>query len=180
MDLPPAFCPKNQPTASGFSVGSSGLMHSVLGRMVCEEVSEKDFKDLNKMEIRRVRFPSKVYDDVTDFPKYLDQQLAMEANLMTASWTRATLESADMIVLTSERKQKTNRKHGFLGFLAMTCFVSDLFFTFVKQELSTEHLRLFVKNLLVFSDEAWFKKLTAPKVSNKVPAGTCVCGIVFF
>lgn len=79
------------------------------------------------MYIKRVRSPSKVYDEFTDFPKYLDQQLAMEANLMSASWTKATLQSADMIVLTSDN-QKKNRKHAFLGLLTMTYFVSDVFF----------------------------------------------------
>ena len=101
-------------------------MSSVLGRMVSEEISEKDFKELSKMYIKRVRFPSKVYDEFTDSPKYLDQQLAMEANLMSASWTKATLQSEDMIVLTSDNRKK-NRKHAFLGLLMMTCFVSDVF-----------------------------------------------------
>ncbi|CAL1135187.1 unnamed protein product [Cladocopium goreaui] len=113
-------------------------MSSVLGRMVSEEISEKDFKELSKMYIKRVRFPSKVYDEFTEFPKYLDQQLAMEANLMSASWTKATLQSADMIVLTSDN-QKKNRKHA-----------------------------LFLKNWLVFSEEPWFKRLTASRVSTKV------------
>ena len=122
---PQHFVQKNSPRFS--SLFSSGLMSSVLGRMVSEEISEKDFKELSKMYIKRVRFPSKVYDEFTDFPKYLDQQLAMEANLMSASWTKATLQSADMIVLTSDN-QKKNRKHAFLGLLTMTCFVSDVFF----------------------------------------------------
>lgn len=54
------------------------------------------------------------------------------------------------------------------------------YFVTVKEELSTEHFRLFLKNLLVFSEEPWFKRLTASRVSTKVPAGTRVCGIVFF
>ena len=64
MDVSPAFCSKNSPRFS--SLFSSGLMSSVLGRMVSEEISEKDFKELSKMYIKRVRFPSKVYDEFTD------------------------------------------------------------------------------------------------------------------
>ena len=45
---------------------------------------------------------------------------------MSASWTKATLQSEDMIVLTSDNRKK-NRKHAFLGLLMMTCFVSDVF-----------------------------------------------------
>ena len=91
-------------------------------------LEEKDFPDQSLLRIKRVRFPSKVYDTIEDFTSYLDRELLNQTNLLTLSWDKITMESEDMLVLTncqSKKKKATCQKCALLGYLSLTSLSVD-------------------------------------------------------